>query len=45
MNIGSFRFCDADRFFEDGCEVLSFVAAEGSGYVFPDHVSWSHIDT
>ena len=41
-NRGGFRLDDAHRFFEDGCEVGSFVCAEGSGDIFPHHVSWSN---
>ena len=37
-----FDFCE---FFEDDSEVISFVTAEGTGDVFPHHISWSNIDT
>jgi hypothetical protein len=41
---GSIRLDDFDGFFEDGAEVCPFVAAEGSGDVFPDHESGSNMD-
>jgi hypothetical protein len=42
LNIGGFRFCDADCFFEDCREVTALLAALGTNDVFPYHVSWSN---
>jgi hypothetical protein len=42
LNIGSFRLCDADCFFEDGRKVTALLAALGTNDVFPYHVSWSN---
>jgi hypothetical protein len=42
LNIGNFRLCDADCFFEDGREVTALLATLGTNDVFPYHVSWSN---
>jgi hypothetical protein len=39
FNTGGFRLRDADRFFEYGREIPSFVAAESARDVFPHHES------
>ena len=44
-NSGDLRLCDFDCFLEDCPKVLSFVGAESSGDIFPDHPTGADVCT